>query len=91
MDIVSNSRIAEAEYTRWKDGRRGVKAPTLTVSECTARRLRMNKIVQGHKVTDACFVFGVEGGGSGRAEGRGSVRGYDGGGRVLFPSIAVVV
>ena len=58
MDIVSNSRIAESEYTRWKDGRRGVRAPTLTVSECTARRLRMNKIVQGHKVTPNFFCGG---------------------------------
>lgn len=50
MDIVSNSRIQEGEYTRWKMGRKDAKAPTLTVSECNARRVRMNKIVQGHKV-----------------------------------------
>ncbi|CAN0040624.1 unnamed protein product, partial [Ectocarpus fasciculatus] len=49
MDIVSNSRISEGEYTRWKDGRKGAKVPTLTVSECNARRVRMNKIVQGHR------------------------------------------
>lgn len=51
MDIVSNSRIQEAEYTRWKMGRKDAKATTLTVSECNARRARMNKIVQGHKVS----------------------------------------
>lgn len=54
MDIVSNSRIQEAEYTRWKMGRKDAKATTLTVSECNARRVRMNKIVQGHKVSHAC-------------------------------------
>lgn len=51
MDIVSNSRISEGEYTRWKMGRKGANASTLTVSECNARRIRMNKIVQGHSVS----------------------------------------
>lgn len=51
MDIVSNSRITEEEYRRWKEGRKGVRASTLTASECKARRARMDKIVTGHKVS----------------------------------------
>lgn len=54
MDIVSNSRISEGEYTRWKDGRKAVNAPILTMSECKARHERMVKIVKGHKVTRCC-------------------------------------
>lgn len=52
MDIVSNSRISEAEYAMWRNGRKDTKVERLTVSECNARRVRMNKIVQGHKVCD---------------------------------------
>lgn len=68
MDIVSNSRFTEEEYTFWKEGRKSVKAPTLTESQCAARRACMTKIVQGHKVIvrvlpafvcDACLLRGL--------------------------------
>lgn len=51
MDIVSNSRFTEEEYSFWKEGRKSVKAPTLTESQCAERRACMAKIVRGHKVT----------------------------------------
>lgn len=59
MDIVSNSRFTEEEYTFWKEGRKSVKAPTLTESQCAARRARMAKIVQGHKVMVRALVTRV--------------------------------
>lgn len=57
MDVVSNSRISEGEYTRWMDGRKGARVAPLTVSECNARRTRMNRIVQGHRVSCDLGVF----------------------------------
>ena len=50
MDVVSNSPITTEEFIVWKEGRRRVKAPIISMSQCTERRARMLKIAQNHKV-----------------------------------------
>ena len=51
MDVVSNSPITAEEFNVWKEGRRRVKAPIISKSQCTERRARVMKIAHNHKVT----------------------------------------